>query len=439
MRRLLKHLPRAVAVSGLGAVWAFNSSSTFAEPLGSSANHEGEGGENAIVNWSGTHVCTPERVHYPESLVEVEHIVAEAHRSGRKLRPVGTALSPNGIAFNGDGNELINLSMMDNVVRVDTKQKQVTVQAGASVAALVEHLRPYKLTLPNYASIQEQQIGGLIQVGAHGTGAKIPPLDDCVVGITLVTPEHGTLSLSETSHPELFRFAKCGLGSFGVVTEVTLQCTDAHRLLEMTRVVNVSEITPAFHRALLQSFQHVRYMWLPYCDKVVIVGSLPVSETELQHLSANGMSTSDQIQRALVEKNSLPHLTPAPPAVALRPLQDLYVKAAREIKGQIISRKDIEQCNFAELRDRLIDLDPLNVSHIIAINQAECSYWNAVQGYRLDWSDRILGFECGGQQWVSEVRSSLVVGKFGSSFHFNVRSPSQLAHMLILTWRTSAS
>jgi L-galactono-1,4-lactone dehydrogenase len=25
------------------------------------------------------------------------------------------------------------------------------------------------------------------------------------------------------------------------------------------------------------------------------------------------------------------------------------------------------------------------------------------QGYRCDWSDKLLGFECGGQQWVSEV------------------------------------
>ena len=24
-------------------------------------------------------------------------------------------------------------------------------------------------------------------------------------------------------------------------------------------------------------------------------------------------------------------------------------------------------------------------------------------GYRIDWSDKLLGFECGGQQWVSEV------------------------------------
>jgi L-galactono-1,4-lactone dehydrogenase len=45
----------------------------------------------------------------------------------------------------------------------------------------------------NYASIREQQIGGFTQVGAHGTGAAIPPLDETVVKLKLVTPVGGTV------------------------------------------------------------------------------------------------------------------------------------------------------------------------------------------------------------------------------------------------------
>lgn len=35
------------------------------------------------------------------------------------------------------------------------------------------------------------------QVGAHGTGASIPPMDEQVVALTLVTPGRGTLHLSQ--------------------------------------------------------------------------------------------------------------------------------------------------------------------------------------------------------------------------------------------------
>ena len=40
---------------------------------------------------------------------------------------------------------------------------------------------------------------------------------------------------------------------------------------------------------------------------------------------------------------------------------------------------------------------------MVAVNRAEAEFWKRSQGYRVDWSDRLLGFECGGQQWVSEV------------------------------------
>ena len=63
---------------------------------------------------------------------------------------------------------------------------------------MVAALRPHNLTLQNYASIAEQQVGGFIQVpfrpsvvqshadglyvqvGAHGTGATVPPVDQTV-------------------------------------------------------------------------------------------------------------------------------------------------------------------------------------------------------------------------------------------------------------------
>lgn len=62
---------------------------------------------------------------------------------------------------------------------------------------IVEALRPHGLTLQNFASIREQAVGGFIQVGAHGTGATIPPVDEQVVSMKLVTPARGTIELSE--------------------------------------------------------------------------------------------------------------------------------------------------------------------------------------------------------------------------------------------------
>ena len=43
----------------------------------------------------------------------------------------------------------------------------MTVQAGAKIQDVVEALRPHGLTLQNYASIAEQQVGGFMQVGRY--------------------------------------------------------------------------------------------------------------------------------------------------------------------------------------------------------------------------------------------------------------------------------
>lgn len=61
------------------------------------------------------------------------------------------------------------------------------------------------------------------QVGAHGTGARIPPVDDQIVSMRLVTPGLGGITLSKEEEPELFSLAKVGLGALGVVTQVRYQ------------------------------------------------------------------------------------------------------------------------------------------------------------------------------------------------------------------------
>ncbi len=58
------------------------------------------------------------------------------------------------------------------------------------------------------------------QVGAHGSGARLPPVEDQIVSMRIATPGMGTLTLSHAAEPDLFSFAKLGLGALGVVTQV---------------------------------------------------------------------------------------------------------------------------------------------------------------------------------------------------------------------------
>jgi hypothetical protein len=56
----------------------------------------------------------------------VEAIVADCHAANRRLRVVGSALSPNGIGFSQEG--MMSMALLDKVVRVDAAAKQVGVR-----------------------------------------------------------------------------------------------------------------------------------------------------------------------------------------------------------------------------------------------------------------------------------------------------------------------
>lgn len=59
---------------------------------------------------------------------------------------------------------MVNLALMDSVLVVDKERKTARVEAGTRVQQLVDGIKDDGLTLQNFASIREQQIGGIVQV-----------------------------------------------------------------------------------------------------------------------------------------------------------------------------------------------------------------------------------------------------------------------------------
>lgn len=326
-----------------------------------------------LINWSGTHSVSTDRYYQPETVDELKEIIQHSHKTRQKLRPVGSGLSPNGLPFDQGG--MVNLVNMDALLSVDTKTNRVRVQAGARVSQVVEELRAHGLVLQNFASITEQQIGGLTQVGAHGTGAKIPSIDEQVVAMRIITPAAGEIALSiEDKDPSLFQLARTSLGLLGVVTEVTLQCVPAHKLIERTLVLSREEVAQR-HSALLDENRHLRYMWIPHTNDVIVVTCNPIKPGD----EVEEPTHSDEDRLA--------------PARAL-------LKSHPRCK---LTDDRISQLHFMSLRDELLALDPLAVDWLKKVNESEAQFWRRSQGVRIDWSDKILQFDCGGQQWVSEI------------------------------------
>lgn len=324
-----------------------------------------------LLNWSGTHSVVVPNANYfePESVEEIEAIVAKCHKEGQTVRPLGSALSPNAIGFASQG--MVSLSNLDQIVEIDLANKTVTVQAGARVSQVVEALRPYDLTLPNLASIAEQQMGGFVSVGAHGTGRTVAPVDHYVTRLKIVTPGRGTVVLTPEDG-DVFHLAKVGLGCLGVVVEVTMQCIPAHRLVEHTFVLTRDEAIAQLDDLLTQ-YKHMRYMWIPYTDAVVVVTNHPED---------------------LVEE--IPNEPTVPEDQRFAPLRDLLIELTAD-SDEPFTSESVKGMGFGELRDALLAIDPLNIEHVKKVNATEAEFWRRSSGYQVKPSDELLQFDCGGQ------------------------------------------
>jgi hypothetical protein len=73
-----------------------------------------------ILNWSGTHqVDVPtSKLWEPTTITEVEQIVKECESKGQPIRPVGSALSPNGIAFHSGG--MMKMNKLDRIISINS-------------------------------------------------------------------------------------------------------------------------------------------------------------------------------------------------------------------------------------------------------------------------------------------------------------------------------
>ncbi|KAA0154470.1 hypothetical protein FNF29_02348 [Cafeteria roenbergensis] len=456
-----------------------------------------------MVNWSGTESARAGRSYLPESNEQVAAVLAEHHAAGAPIRPIGSSISPNGIGLPTDGGSSISIALMDKVLAVDREARTVTVQAGARVQAVVDALAEFGLTLENYASIAEQQLGGFTQVSAHGTGALVPPVDDQVLALTLVTADGAVLRLRADAESDeerrLFRLARVGLGALGVVTELTLRVVPRHLLREVAWIISRKEACdPTLNAAMIRRHRHVRYMWVPYTDDVIVVASDAVATDPRAAVPAAGRAHSAagaaapaaglgdgkdgdlglQGTAAAGPLAAWPVAGSAEAAAAealeqwaKEPLRDLLAELSREAlkqagaaslaadvaalrerrgeaeeagsEGALRERAarlveaaeaavagDIASLSAAGLRHRLLGFGPLDTGLVRRVNLAEARYYRRACGrererggptgpgappgalppgvpdgarVRYDWSDRVLGFDCGGAQWVNEV------------------------------------
>jgi xylitol oxidase len=227
-------------------------------------------------NWAGNHTYSAARLHYPETLQQIQGLVSRS----TKIKVLGSRHSFNSIADTpGDLISLDRFGHSDHVLALDHERLTVTINASIKYGQLCAHLHREGYALHNLASLPHISVAGACATATHGSGDLHGNLATAVSAMELVTADGDVVVLSRDQHGtqsgegEQFLGAVVGLGGFGVVTKLTLDIVptfdmrqDVYENLPLTQLEEHFDdiVSKAYSVSLFTDWQNelVNQVWL---------------------------------------------------------------------------------------------------------------------------------------------------------------------------------
>jgi L-gulonolactone oxidase len=214
-------------------------------------------------NWAGDQQCVPASIEQPGTVEELQGIVSRAAERGLTVRAAASGHSFTDTACTGG--VMVKLDRLNRVLEVDREARLAKVEGGVVIRDLSEALYEQGLALENLGDIDVQTISGAISTATHGTGERLRNISSQVEAIELVTADGSLVECSRDSDPDLWRAARVGVGSLGVISSLTLRCVPAFTIRRHDHPLPLDEALGRLDE-LAAANDHFEFYVFPHSD-----------------------------------------------------------------------------------------------------------------------------------------------------------------------------
>ncbi|TGR79854.1 FAD-binding protein, partial [Mesorhizobium sp. M2D.F.Ca.ET.223.01.1.1] len=222
---------------------------------------------NAWSNWSGFVTASPKSIPTPADVGELAELVRSAPGP---LRVVGAGHSFTPLV-QSDGT-IVSLEKIEGLISHDAVNNRARVRAGTRLGALMHILQDIGQGLPNMGDIDKQAIGGSLGTATHGSGPTLGAYHTQLEAVQLVDGQGKLREYSRASDQNMIHATGVALGSFGVLTEVTMNNMPTYRLRRRKWVLPIGDMLKNFE-TMMGAHRSAEFYYIPFSGYAQFIAS----------------------------------------------------------------------------------------------------------------------------------------------------------------------